>query len=128
MEVDCHSITDTIHQVLLNGDISMPDKHIDFALYNINGINLLPGLNVFSNPFHCNTHTIADTLQYVCEQLVHSGEQLTEVILIIIICGSHHNPLQLLPLLTLYEHLSECILCNIHHYVMSLILKVCIYV
>ena len=57
----------------------MPDKDIDFVLYNINGVNLLPGLDVFSNPFHCNAHSIANTFQYVCEQLVHSNEQLTEV-------------------------------------------------
>ena len=57
----------------------MPYKDIDFALYNINGVNLLPGLDVFSNPFHCNAHSIADAFQYVCEQLVHSNEQLTEV-------------------------------------------------
>lgn len=57
----------------------MPDRDIDFALYNINGVNLLPGLDVFANPFHCNAHSIADAFQYVCEQLVHSSEQLTEV-------------------------------------------------
>lgn len=57
----------------------MPDKDIDFALYNINGVNLLPGLDVFSNPFHCDAHSVADAFQYVCEQLVHSNEQLTEV-------------------------------------------------
>ena len=57
----------------------MPDRDIDFALYNINGVNLLPGLDVFSNPFHCNAYSIADAFQYVCEQLVHSNEQLTEV-------------------------------------------------
>ena len=57
----------------------MPDKDINFALYNINGVNLLPGLDVFANPFHCNAHSIADAFQYVCEQLVHCSEQLTEV-------------------------------------------------
>lgn len=57
----------------------MPDKDVDFALYNINGVNLLPGLDVFANPFHCNAHSIADAFQYVCEQLVHSSEGLTEV-------------------------------------------------
>jgi len=73
-----------IHKVLLNGNISMPDKDIDFALYNINGVNLLPGLDVFSNPFHCSAHSIANALEYVCEQMVQSSEQLTEVSIIFV--------------------------------------------
>ena len=105
----------------------MPDKDVDFALYNINGVNLLPGLDVFANPFHCNAHSIADAFQYVCEQLVHSSEGLTEVHNIVPWLGiTMFHPLQLLPLLTIYEYLSHCILCNVHHYVMSLILKVCL--
>lgn len=115
-----------IHQMLLNGNISLPNKDIDFSLYNINAVNLLPGLDVFSNPFRCNAHSIADTLQYVCEQIVLSGDQLTEVVITAqILSLHHHNPVQFLPLLTIYEHLSQSIICSVHHYVMSLILKVC---
>ena len=104
----------------------MPDKDIDFTLYNINGINLLPGLDVFSNPFHCNAHSIADTLQYVCEQLAHCSVQPTEVYTqcLDIVHVSHNDPVQILPLLAIYEYLSHCILSNVHHYVMALILKV----
>ena len=68
-----------ILQVLLKGNISIPDKDIDYAVYTIEGVHLLPGLDVFSNPFHCNAHSIADALQYVCEQLVHSNQQYSEV-------------------------------------------------
>lgn len=86
LKVNCEgyslNIVGNAHQVLLNGNISMPDKHIDFALYNINGVNLLPGIDVFSNPFHCNAHSIADALQYVCEQTVYySIDQPTEVMI-----------------------------------------------
>ena len=106
----------------------MPHKDIDFALYNINGVNLLPGLEIFSNPFRCNAHSIADSFQYTCEQLVYSNEQLTEVFTT---SYDHHystlhNHTQALPLLSTYEYFSYCILCNVHHYVMSVILKVCL--
>ena len=70
-----------ILQVLLKGNISIPNRDIDYAVYTIEGINLLPGLDVFSKPFHCNAHSVADALQYVCEQLVHSNQQYTEVVL-----------------------------------------------
>ena len=69
-----------ILQVLLKGNISIPNKDIDYAVYTIGGVHLLPGLDVFSNPFHCNAHFIADALRYVCEQLVHSNQQYTEVV------------------------------------------------
>lgn len=67
----------------------MPDKDVDFALYNINGVSLLPGLDVFSNPFHCNAHSIANALEYVCEQTVHSSEQLTEVLIVTVLSIIH---------------------------------------
>ena len=87
-------------QSLLHSSLPHPMQDMDYRNYRLT--SLLPGVELFSDPFRCSAATLLFSLHFTCHELVKRGHLVSA-----------------LPVLSLYEYISNQLCRSVQHTVMA---------
>jgi len=98
---------------VLSFSLPHPTSDLDYATYSHqfpssaeSGQQLLPGVELFSDPYRCDLPSLLSSLHHCSQDLV-----------------TRHHAVKALPVLWLYQHLAHSVCRNVYHTVMAKILK-----